>query len=369
MLRIVAVDDEIKALDRFGRLIKEEENITLIGSFTKPQEALEFIKNQEVDVVFLDIEMPQINGLELSEAIFELKPEIDVVFITAYDKYALEAFQVHAIGYLLKPIDLEDIKKQVANIMKRRLARPKEKKSEKLFVECLGQFSCFLEGNKNEKVKWRTSKAEELFAFLIHYQGKPVSKDKIIDTLWTEMSIEKASKNLHATCYYIRDVLSEKGLEDLFLRSKGSYQIKIEKLQCDLFSFIEAIEDISKGKFTLQRLEEASGLYKGDYFDDKHYGWSANTRFWLEDRHEKLQLKLAEGYIKSNEIGKAKEILNNIIIHNSLADDGYKMSIELCLAQGDKASAVMYYKKYEKILQEELGIIPPDYIKRIIEEV
>ena len=89
MLKAIAIDDEIIALERFQRIVGQDENITLLASFTKSQDAMSYLQDFEVDVVFLDIEMPRVNGLEFSEQIFEIRPDIDVVFVTAYDKYAL----------------------------------------------------------------------------------------------------------------------------------------------------------------------------------------------------------------------------------------------------------------------------------------
>lgn len=369
MLHAVAVDDELRALQRFERIIKQEESITLIGSFTKPQEAMEFIKSHEVDVVFLDIEMPKVSGLELAERIFEEKPGIDVVFITAYDKYALQAFQVHAIGYLLKPVDLEDVKNQTANLMRRRMARKHENVEKKLSIQCLGKFLCFPEGSEHERIHWRTSKAEELFAFLVHSQGNLVSKERIIETLWSEMDEEKASKNLHATCYYIRNVLSEKGFEDVFIRSRGCYQVKLSRLNCDVLEFLSILEAISKGVGSTEILERADWIYKGAYLDDKPYEWSMNMRSWLEHEHEKLLFNLAKAHKKDGNLAKEADILKKIIYLNPLADEAYHLLVDLSFKQGDKASAVLYYKKYEKVLKEELGIHPSEHLVRLMDNL
>ena len=187
MLRTVVVDDEQRALRRLSRLVEQSEHLSLAGSFTDPLEAISFITREAVDVVFLDIEMPEKNGLEMAGQIFEVKPNIDVVFVTAYDQYALSAFRVYAAGYLLKPIDPADVEKQVAAIMRRRQAKQELSSGGQFHVRCLGTFLCYPGGDGGEALLWRTKKAEELFAFLIHHDGKPVGKDKILDTLWPDL--------------------------------------------------------------------------------------------------------------------------------------------------------------------------------------
>ena len=98
MLRAIAVDDEERALDRFERVMKEETRVHVVGRFTDASEALEFARRNPLDIAFLDIEMPAMNGLDLAEALNRENPSIEVVFITAFDQYALRAFRAHAIG-------------------------------------------------------------------------------------------------------------------------------------------------------------------------------------------------------------------------------------------------------------------------------
>jgi two-component system LytT family response regulator len=102
VLRAYLVDDEPLALKRLARQLASCEGVVVCGSATDPIVALEFLLRDEVDVVFLDIQMPEMNGFEL---LSRLNPPPMVVFTTAYDQYALRAFQVNAIDYLLKPVD------------------------------------------------------------------------------------------------------------------------------------------------------------------------------------------------------------------------------------------------------------------------
>lgn len=102
MIRAYVVDDERLAVKRLTELLADTGRVTVAGSATDPQDALDALRTAEVDVVFLDIQMPEMTGLELVE---RLDRNIPVVFTTAYDRYALEAFAVNSIDYLLKPIE------------------------------------------------------------------------------------------------------------------------------------------------------------------------------------------------------------------------------------------------------------------------
>ena len=96
------VDDERLAVDRLRRLLEATGRVEIVGSTTDPDEAITFLRHSAVDVLFLDIQMPGMTGFELLE---RLEREPYVIFTTAYDRYALNAFEVNSIDYLLKPID------------------------------------------------------------------------------------------------------------------------------------------------------------------------------------------------------------------------------------------------------------------------
>ena len=101
-MRAYVVDDERLAVERLKRLLEATGRVTIAGSATDPEEALQFLRTNPVDVLFLDIQMPGLTGFELLE---QLGTNVAVVFTTAYDRYAIEAFGVNSIDYLLKPID------------------------------------------------------------------------------------------------------------------------------------------------------------------------------------------------------------------------------------------------------------------------
>ncbi len=104
MMRVYLVDDEALAVKRLTRMLHATGRVDIVGSTNDPQTALEFLRAHRVDVLFLDIQMPGLTGFELLDRI---DPQPMVIFTTAYDRYALEAFDVNSIDYLLKPIEPE----------------------------------------------------------------------------------------------------------------------------------------------------------------------------------------------------------------------------------------------------------------------
>jgi two-component system, LytTR family, response regulator len=108
MLRAYIVDDEPLAIERLRRLLDQTRRVVIAGASTDPEDALAALGATEVDVLFLDIQMPGLNGFELLE---RLDRSLPVVFTTAYDRYALEAFAVNSIDYLLKPVETERLER------------------------------------------------------------------------------------------------------------------------------------------------------------------------------------------------------------------------------------------------------------------
>lgn len=111
--RAFLVDDEMLALKRLRRLLQATGRIEIVGSTTESSTALKFLQAESVDLLFLDIQMPGLNGFEL---LAKLATQPAVIFTTAYDKYALRAFEVNSIDYLLKPIDPEQLERALKKL-------------------------------------------------------------------------------------------------------------------------------------------------------------------------------------------------------------------------------------------------------------
>lgn len=107
-LKTIAIDDEPLALRLVSDYVQKTPFLELVGSFDNPLDAIEFLSNQAIDLVFVDIQMPDLTGIEFVRSL-ENAPK--VVFTTAYEKYALEGFKLSAIDYLLKPFSYEEFLK------------------------------------------------------------------------------------------------------------------------------------------------------------------------------------------------------------------------------------------------------------------
>lgn len=141
-LRCIIVDDESGAVEILTRYVNRSADLELVRSFRDSIEALTFLAGNEVDLVFLDIDMPNLDGMQLSELI--RNKGVRVIFCTAYSEYAVESYEKDAVDYLLKPIAFERFRKAVAKALEIRpvasgpdltAAPEKSGKTRKLFIK------------------------------------------------------------------------------------------------------------------------------------------------------------------------------------------------------------------------------------------
>ena len=113
MLRVLCVDDEKLTLQYLVSLCRDIPEISEVHGMDKPLEVLSWLRDNPCDLVFLDISMPETDGIRLSERIREMRPRTDIVFVTGHPRYAVESWTVHPAGYLLKPVSRDALQEEV----------------------------------------------------------------------------------------------------------------------------------------------------------------------------------------------------------------------------------------------------------------
>lgn len=265
-MRIAAVDDERHVLERFERMVSKLTEVQLCGLFESGEQFLVYLRENSLDAVFLDIEMPGINGLQLSEQIQKLNETIEIIFITAFNQYAVEAFEVEAMDYIIKPLTEERLGKTIRRLLKTDRTAVS---SGKPFIQCFGEFEVFLNG---EALSWKNTKAKEVLAFLVHKSGVPVGWEKIAAAVWPDFNAEKAQTNFHTTTYLLRKRLAEAGLTQIIESVRGNYRILPDKVDCDVYRLEEMHKNnYMKRKEDFQLFEQ---LLQRGYMEASGYDWA-----------------------------------------------------------------------------------------------
>ena len=227
----IAVDDEILMLGALVAAIEASPDIAEVSSFSDCEEALSFVKENYVDVAFLDINMRGMGGLTLAEKIVAERPNCKIVFCTGYEEYAIPAFKIHASGYLMKPISAEDVQSEIDNI---KGVRQKEKP---LTVKCFGNFEVYA---KDEKVVFKRLKSKELFAFLVDRNGAGMTAKQICAVLFPDdMDDTKNAAYLRQLVLDLKNTLKSVGAEGVLCHETPCYRIDTSLIKCDYVSYLE----------------------------------------------------------------------------------------------------------------------------------
>ena len=197
--------------------------------------ALKEMKSNEIDVAFLDIRMPGKTGLELARAIKIIKPDVNIIIVTAYADYALEALRLYVSGYILKPFRDKDIADALDNLRKP-LSAPPNNPQKCIRAQCFGNFELFLD---NKTITFSRQKEKEMLAYLICLNGSSASRGEICAYLFEyEDSEKKNIEYLKKIIYSLRKDLSRLGIEDFLVHSRNSYSINTELIECDYYDYL-----------------------------------------------------------------------------------------------------------------------------------
>ena len=243
-MKAIAVDDEIYMLETLQDAVSASSDIELTESFSSCSAALAYAAEHPVDVAFLDINMRGIGGLGLAEKLMQLHPRCKIIFCTGYEEYAVSAFQLHASGYLMKPITAEAVQKEIDYIKG-------IKSTEKLLtIKCFGNFEVLYNG---ESLKFKRKKAKELFAVLIDRNGSGMTAKQICAILFSDN--ENDTKNaayLRQLVLDLKNTLKMIGAEDVLQHDTPYYRIDTDLVKCDYFSFLETGKPIFHGEYMAQ---------------------------------------------------------------------------------------------------------------------
>lgn len=135
VLKAMIVDDEAPARSELKFLLNELGQIEVVAEAASVRETIEKLKEYPCDVIFLDINIPEATGLQLAEALQHLKFPPAIVFVTAYSEYALEAFEVNAVDYLVKPVEIERLAQAISRVREHVVLHAQVQKSERIPVE------------------------------------------------------------------------------------------------------------------------------------------------------------------------------------------------------------------------------------------
>ena len=255
-MRIYAIDDEPDMLELMHREIQKAAPDAEIRDYSHPGELLTAAKETPCDAAFLDIRMPDMDGMELAEALKHLNPKVNIIFVTGYSEYKANAFDLRASGYIMKPVSAMDVREELRHL---RFHVGAEKR---VRFRCFGRFEALIDG---KPVRFRRSKTLEVLAYLVDCRSM-CSTQEIMAALWEDEKSGSYVRNLRKD---LLDTFAAAGCEDIFFQQWDKLGIDASRVSCDYYDWIA-------GNSTAQ--EEFWGEYM------HQYEWAEFTRRKLEER-------------------------------------------------------------------------------------
>ena len=259
-MKIIAVDDERIALEGLMDAISEAAPAAELNGFEYPEDALAFVDDHECNIAFLDVEMAEMSGVELAEQLKRRNPDINIIFATGFEEYRKEAYDLHASGYLTKPVTVEKVKRELAD-----LRRPIVK-NERMRVQAFGNFEVFVD---DIPIAFKYSKTKELLAYLIDRKGALCTLGELQAVLFEDGgNHESYMKSMRRDLIGILTLL---GCENAIAQQRGKLGVIPERVECDYY-------DWCNGKVK-------NTVWQGEYM--VQYSWSEYTAGILQQMNKK----------------------------------------------------------------------------------
>ena len=262
-MRILCVDDEPLMLQMLEMAVKEAKPDADITAFDDQDELLEDAKSGGCDIAFLDIHMRGMNGVELAKELKAVNPKMNIIFVTGFSEYAGDAMNLHASGYIMKPVTAEKVKSELED-----LRFPIEPKSNALLkVQCFGNFDVFTPDGK--PVHFERSRSKEIFAYLIHRHGSSCTIKENAAALFEDEKKKKKQQNyIQILISAMMKSLKKIGAEEVINKSYNSLSVDVNLVDCDYYRFAE----LDAGAVNAYQNEYMRQYYWADFmFNDFDY--------------------------------------------------------------------------------------------------
>ena len=262
-MNVILVDDEPLSLELFKIECGNMPGFDVVGFFNNAADALAYAQRSPVDFALLDIDMPEMTGIELARKLRAARPGMIIIFVTAHPEYSADAIHAKADFVVFKPYEKEDI---IDALERARLLSERQKK--RVFFRTFGHFDMFVDGRL---VSFKSSKAKELLALCVSRLGGEVTIHEMVETLWSESG--ERGLGYRTTIKALSDALKEVGAEDLLRRKRSALSLNTDAFDSDL-------SDFKAGK------PDAKNAFHGQFM--QQYAWAQPIAMELMSEKTKL---------------------------------------------------------------------------------
>ena len=236
-MRVICVDDNDKDLNHALELCRRHPLIDAAAGFTDARDALAWFDMNHADLVLLDVNMPDMNGLDLAAELRKKYSTLAIIFVTKCKRYALDAYAVHPLNYLIKPLDAEKLDREINYFLIKRPAS----EMPRIRVQTFGTFSVMVDGNA---VRFERSKSKELLALLVDRKGNEISRREAFLEMWEDRDYDKRAQNyFNVIVTSLRETLRAYGISEMLEMNYGLLRVRPELFDCDLYRYLRGDPD------------------------------------------------------------------------------------------------------------------------------
>ena len=246
-MRAIIVDDEPLILQRLEKMLKELQIFKDIVCFDDCESLSFIVKIIQLMSHFLILRYLK-NGVMLARELQSKHKNIKIVFITGHDRYAVEAFEIYALDYIMKPITRERLHNTIQRLMQSMTIETTNSSTiETSILNCLGELY-YVDHEKTKKSprKMAHKKSERTIFILVHNRNKVINRDTLIELLWSNTDLEQARVNLHSAIYQIRRTIHAYEMNVNITRVNDGYKLDLQNILIDVDLFEQAATALPK---------------------------------------------------------------------------------------------------------------------------
>lgn len=330
--------------------------------FSNPHEALTKAMEEKPNVIFLNVQILGNKGIAIAREIKEAINETHIIFVTENPSYAVQAFEVGATDYIVLPVQHQ----RLENMFSRFSEGSESRESLYREIHCFNHLSFSASYLDEEKsIKWRTKKAQELFAFLLHRRHDFTRKDVLVDLLWPNMSWKQGITLLYSTMYQVRKLLKDIDFPVEIINTENQYKLQLDNIVCDVEEWERTTQSLpSISAENSEKYVEVIKAYSGDYLAQESYHWAEIERQRLQTKWLSIVEVLSQFYWKHEKFYELARIHYHVQKACPTNENSYIYLMKLYDKLGDHKSVSMIYHSLKEMLKEEYAVkVRPEIVE------
>ncbi|WP_338554067.1 response regulator [Paenibacillus sp. KS-LC4] len=365
-MKVILIDDEPVMHLIMRKMLEKYTELQIVGAFVNTHAAGDFLAvNTDVELAFVDISMPGDSGLAFASKLDGEGCKTQIVFVTSHKDYAVDAFELSVLDYLVKPVTQERLERTIHRALEGRkrigdsptpTGSALVQNPNRVRITALGDFSV---QNERGRVKWISSKCAELFAYLLLNRGRRISRARLVADIFAGMTSLNAEKYLNTTVYQLRKSLEPLALRDAIRSENDGYALELADAIIDFEEFERQTSNCKRvDAVNMEDALNAERLYTGDLFGSKAYVWAIHETDRLAEIYTSFVKNVVEALFVLSNTAAASKLLLKLYAQNPLDESVLSLLLRKHAQDGNKKGLTAQYTDYVRLIKKELGIRP-----------